>query len=313
MSFNSANTLVIGGGGYIGASVVPQLIATGRQVTVLGRSEMPRYALPSAVKYLAGDFFDPELIRRLLDCHSEVIHLAYATVPNTSFHAPLSDLMQNLAPAVQLFTEAAARNVKLLLVSSGGTVYGEAMELPIREYHATRPISPYGVTKLTVENYAALSGATQGLNFVCVRPANAYGPGQRPFVGQGFIATAIASIMRGQPVAIFGQHGTVRDYLYVSDLASGVVRALENGRRGEIYNLGSGIGLSNMDVIKACTPMLMNSGYQIQVDNLPERGFDVAANVLDSTKLSEHTGWRREVEFSEGLRRTYEWLRTTQQ
>jgi UDP-glucose 4-epimerase len=313
MILNSGNTLVIGGGGYVGACLVPQLIASGRQVTVLGRSETPRYTLPSEVSYVAGDFADPELIRRLLDCHSEVIHLAYATVPNTAFHDPLSDLVQNLTPAVQLFTEAAARSVKLLLVSSGGTVYGEATELPIRECHVTRPISPYGVTKLTVENYAALSGATQGLNFVCVRPANAYGPGQRPFVGQGFIATAIASIMRGQPVSIFGQHGTVRDYLYVGDLAAGIVCALENGRRAEIYNLGSGIGMSNMEVINACMPMLADSGYQIQVNNLPERAFDVSANILDSTKLSKHTGWQCEVELSEGLLRTYEWLRATQQ
>lgn len=312
MISTSRNTLVIGGGGYIGACIVPQLIATGRQVTVLGRSVKPRYALPNEVRYVGGDFSDLELISLLLDCHSEVIHLAYATVPNTSFLDPLADLMQNLTPAVQLFAQAAARKVKLLLVSSGGTVYGQAAELPIRECHATRPISPYGVSKLTVENFAALSGVTQGLDFICVRPANAYGPGQRPFIGQGFIATAIASIMRRQPVVIFGEHGTVRDYLYVSDLASGVVHALEHGRSAETYNLGSGVGLSNLDVIEACRPILTDHGHEILIENLPERPFDVAANVLDSSKLREHTGWQREVDFSDGLRRTYDWLRMTQ-
>jgi UDP-glucose 4-epimerase len=148
------------------------------------------------------------------------------------------DLLQNLPPTVQLFSEAAVRGTKLLLVSSGGTVYGEADELPISETHATKPISPYGVTKLTLENYAYLYAATHDLKFVCVRPANAYGIGQKAFVGQGFVATALASAMRGMPIKIFGHCGTIRDYLYVSDLASGIVSALEHGHLSETYNLG---------------------------------------------------------------------------
>ena len=174
-----------------------------------------------------------------------------------------------------------------MLVSSGGTVYGEANELPVPETHPTKPISPYGVTKLTLENYAYLYAATHGLKFVCVRPTNAYGVGQRPFGGQGFIATALASTMHGQAIKIFGQNGTVRDYIYVSDLASGIVSALEKGCLSETYNLGSGVGLSNMDVINAIFPLMKAIGCDICVENLPERTFDVEANVLDSTKLQE--------------------------
>lgn len=310
MKAKLTNTLVIGGAGYIGAHLVPQLVATGRQVTVLGRSTKPRYDLPAGVVYVKGDFAQRELLSQQLDAHQEVIHMAYATVPNTSFVNPLADLLQNLPPTVQLFSEAADRNVKLVLVSSGGTVYGEAVELPIRETHPTRPISPYGVTKLTLENYAYLYAATHGLKFVCVRPANAYGAGQRPFAGQGFISTAMASLMRGQPVSVFGQSGAVRDYIYVSDLAAGIVSALENGHLSESYNLGSGVGLSNMDVIKAMSSLLREINCGVKVEHLPERAFDVKANVLDSSKLHEHTGWKSQVEFDDGLRRTREWLRS---
>lgn len=305
---NQLNTLVIGGAGYIGAHLVPQLIATGRRVTVLGRSLTPRYVLPEGVVYVTGDFGQHELIRMLLNTHQEAIHLAYATVPNTSFENPLADLLQNLPPTVQLFSEAADRMVKLVLVSSGGTVYGEADELPIRESHHTKPISPYGVTKLTLENYAYLYAATHGLKFVCIRPANAYGIGQRPFVGQGFIATAMASAMRGMPIKIFGQLGTIRDYLYVSDLASGIVSALEHGHLSETYNLGSSIGLNNMEVIEAIRPLMREIGCQVQIENLPERAFDVKANVLDSTKLQKHTGWEPQIKFEDGLLQTREWL-----
>lgn len=303
------NTLVIGGAGYIGAHLVSQLVATGRQVTVLGRSVTPRYELPEGVVYVVGDFSQHELISGLLDTHHEAIHLAYATVPNTSFDNPLADLLQNLPPTVQLFSEAAKREVKLVLVSSGGTVYGEAIQLPIPENHPTKPISPYGVTKLTLENYAYLYAVTHGLKFVCVRPANAYGVGQRPFVGQGFISTAIASVMRGQPIRIFGQNGTIRDYIYVSDLASGIVSALEYGHLSETYNLGSGIGLSNRDVIQAILPLMKQSGLDVCFEHLPERAFDVKANVLDSSKLHLHTGWKSQVDLSNGLRQTFEWLR----
>lgn len=312
MISNSTNTLVIGGAGYIGAHLVPKLIAAGRCVTVLGRNATPRYEMPAGVEYMSGDFAQLELIERLLDSHQEVIHLAYATVPNTSFANPLADLLQNLPPTVRLFAEAARRGVKLVLVSSGGTVYGEAVELPILETHSTKPISPYGVTKLTLENYAYLYAATHGLNYVCVRPANAYGVGQRPFVGQGFIATAMASSMRGLPIKIYGQHGTVRDYLYVSDLAAGIVSALEYGRQSETYNLGSGVGLSNAEVVAAFKPLLDKAGCKVVIENQIERAFDVKSNVLDSTKLHRHTGWKPLIELKDGLRLTYEWLRTTE-
>ena len=204
---NELSVLVIGGAGYIGRHLVPDLIATERRVSVLGRKVAPNYELPEGVTYISGDFGQRELLGNLLDSHQEVIHLAYSTVPNTSFENPFADLLQNLPPTVQLFSEVADRGRKLVLISSGGTIYGEAIKLPIREDHSTKPISPYGVTKLTLENYAHLYGVTHGLKFVCIRPANAYGVGQRPFVGQGFIATAMASAMRGQPIKIFGQSG----------------------------------------------------------------------------------------------------------
>jgi UDP-glucose 4-epimerase len=306
---NEQHTLLIGGAGYIGTYLIHELLAKGRRVTVLGRRSTPLHELPEGVAYIAGDFGQLDLIKSLLGCHQEAVHLAYATVPNTSFENPLADLLQNLPPTVQLFSEAADRGVKLVLVSSGGTVYGEADELPIRETHPTKPISPYGVTKLTLENYAYLYAATHGLKFVCVRPANAYGVGQRPFVGQGFIATAMASAMRGMPINIFGQRGTIRDYLYVSDLASGIVSALEHGHLSETYNLGSGIGLSNFEVIELFKPLMREIGCKVQVENLAERAFDVKANVLDSTKLQVHTGWKSQVEFDDGLRRTCDWLR----
>ena len=303
------NTLVIGGAGFIGTHLVSELLATGRTVTILDRRTDAIQELPRGADYVAGDFGQCQLIRELLCNHEEVIHLAYTSVPKTSFENPFSDLLENLPPTVQLFAETAESGRKLLFVSSGGTVYGEAGTLPIREDHPTRPISPYGLTKLTLEGYAHLYAVTHGLKFVCVRPANAFGPGQKPFTGQGFIASAMTSMMRGLPVTVFGQRGTVRDYIYVGDLAAGIVSALEKGRSSEIYNLGSGVGRTNMDVIEAITPLLEGLAYKIRIEHLPERTFDVRANILDSGKLHKDTGWSPTTPFDKGLLRTREWLK----
>jgi len=303
------NTLVIGGGGYIGAHLIPRLLETGRHVTVVGRKDTPQSPLPVEAVYCSGDFGNRDIIVPLLDQHEEVVHLAYATVPNTSFDNPLADLLQNLPPTVQLFSEVAARGSRMILVSSGGTVYGEATQIPMREDHPTNPISPYGVTKLTLEKYAHLYAITHGLKVICLRPANAFGVGQRPYSGQGFVSTAIASCLRGQPIKVFGQRGTIRDYIYVSDIADGIVSALDRGRLSETYNLGSGLGQSNMDVVDAFTPLMREIGCEIRVEHLPERIFDVQTNVLDSTKLQKHTGWKPQVDFRDGLTWTRDWLR----
>ena len=306
----SRSTLVIGGGGFIGSHLVARLLASGRNVTVLGRRDKPLHALPEAAHYLVGDFSREDLIRPLLGQHHEVVHLAYATVPNTSYDNPLGDLLQNLPPTVQLFSVAAEFGNRLVLVSSGGTVYGEAESLPVTEQHPTNPISPYGVTKLTLERYAYLYSVTRKLDVVCVRPANAYGEQQRPFTGQGFIATAMASAMQGKPVTIFGESGTVRDYLHVEDLARGIVSALEHGATGETYNLGSAVGRSNLEVIEAMTPLLVNLGVDISIVHMPARPFDVRTNVLDSAKLTKCTGWKPNIGFEDGLVRARDWLAT---
>ena len=304
---NQIKTLVIGGAGFIGSHITPLLIETGRSVTVMGRSKESAFIQTHNLSYVSGDFGDYEFICKLLDTHDEIIHLAYATVPNTSFENPLVDLQQNLAPAVQLFAEAAKRGRKVLLVSSGGTVYGEAIDSPILESHSKQPISPYGLTKLTLESYAYLYGVTHALNFTVVRPANAYGPGQKPFMGQGFIATAIATAKEGKAIKVFGKVGTVRDYIEVSDLAAGIVSALLYGKTSEIYNIGSGIGLSNLEIIEKISVILKKYETDILTEHLPERLFDVKVNFLDSTKLKLDTGWMPKVSIDKGIEKTVKW------
>ena len=300
-------SLLIGGCGFIGSSLITKLVQSGRSVTSLDRGVHTHQVSLEHVKYVQGDYSDLHLIEKLVTDHDEIIHLAYATVPNTSFNDPLADLSENLAPSVQLFDVIARYGKKLLLISSGGTVYGEAQSETIAENHATNPISPYGVTKLTLEKYAYLYACTKGLNVVTVRPANPYGEGQLPFVGQGFISTAMGAAMRGEPITIFGEEGTVRDYIHIDDVVEGMLMALEQGSSSATYNIGSSIGRSNLNVVRAITPLLQDIGIEVSIHYAPVRPFDVKTNILDCSKLRS-IGWQPKVGFENGLRRTLAWL-----
>lgn len=306
MSNPRARCCVIGGAGFIGAQVTRLLAASGRDVTVLGRRRDPGVVLPEGVRYESADYGDLATVRAALLGVDTVIDLAYSTVPQTSFEDPIFDIVSNLPASVQLLREAAEAGIrKLVLVSSGGTVYGNAISLPIGEDHPTNPTSPYGITKLTIEKYAGMIGLASDLPIVIVRPGNAYGEGQRGSSGQGFIATAMHSIVGGQPVRIFGVGDTIRDYVHVSDVASGIVAALDFGQAGEIYNVGTGAGTSNLDILRRIEPLARSAGFTPRTAVLPGRPFDVAANVLDSRKLAGVSGWKPEFDITHGIDRAW--------
>lgn len=301
-------TCVIGGAGFIGPHVVALLLERGRDVTVIGRSQSPACPLPDGVHYLPGDYGDRTFLKNALRDTDQIITLAHTTVPKTSFDDPVSDILGNLPASVTLFETAVSQGIeKMVVVSSGGTVYGSTQFLPISEEFHTAPISPYGITKLAIEKYAFMYHAVRGLPVLCVRPGNAYGPGQKPFLGQGLVATVAASILTGREILSYGSEEVVRDYLHVRDMAAGIVAALERGRTGECYNIGSGIGRATAEVIRAVAACGRGEGYEVFINEQPPRSFDVPANILDSGKLMRETGWKPETGFEQGVLETWRW------
>ena len=295
-------TIVIGGAGFIGSLVSQALIQSGREVTIVGRSAPGPHTSSLGCAYRCADLGNRAQMREILEPGCEVIDLAYATVPKTSYSDPAFDLLANLPGSVGLLEESMVAGVRrLLLVSSGGTVYGPPQVLPIQESHPTAPISPYGITKLTIEHYALMFHHTRDLPVVVVRPANAYGVNQRSRTGQGFLAAAIDAILSRRAIEIYGPSGTIRDYIHVTDVATGILAALNLGLDGEIYNLGTGVGASNLDVISLLRPLTQACGYPIQVNHLPSRRFDVEANVLDCQKLLSISGWSAQISIRQGF------------
>jgi len=251
---------------------------------------------------LQGDVSDGGFIEAVVSKFPEIIHLAYSSKKDLSYSDPLTDLELNVTSAIRLYAAASGSRVrKLLMVSSGGAVYGPVAGSPIVESCPTNPISSYGITKATIDQYGLFFFQRNQVPIVVVRPGNVYGEEQRAFTGQGFIATAIASILKGIPVLIYGDGSTVRDYIHVSDVAKGIVAALDSGNPGEIYNIGTGVGTSNLEILDLLEGMANQVGIKVHRSFVDSRGIDVPSNILDSSKLTIQTGWNPEIRLEDGI------------
>ena len=192
---------------------------------------------------------------------------------------------------------------RFVFVSSGGAVYGRAARLPAREDDPTEPISAYGVGKLAVEKYVALFSSAHGLPGVTLRLSNPFGPYQLAGTPVGVVARMVQKLSAGEPIEIFGDGSTVRDYLEIGDAARALALAADPGRLPPgLYNVGSGEGTSLAEVAATVGAV---AGRPLEIVHRPARGFDVPAIVLDTARLRTASGWRPEVPFAEGVERLW--------
>lgn len=194
---------------------------------------------------------------------------------------------------------------RLVFLSSGGTVYGDAKTIPIPEEHERNPVSSYGIVKVAIENYIAMFSSQYGLKSLVLRVSNPYGPRQGHLGVQGVIPTFFQRIITGDEIRIWGDGSSVRDYLYISDLASFIVQGITKGLAG-VYNVGSGQGASLRDVLSLIEEI---SGISANVTFSPPRGFDVKKVVLDISKARKALDWAPCVSFREGCERYWKWAK----
>jgi Nucleoside-diphosphate-sugar epimerases len=305
--------LLIGGGGFIGARLVQHCVAAGlsvRVADVVQPAAVPKIA-DKPVEYVVGDFDRPADLDRMLDGVDAVVHLVHRAMLLGLDSSMLQEIERNVAPTVRLFDRCLAdKRVRLVFVSSGGTVYGEpAQHAPISERSVLRPISVYGTSKAMIEQVLGLYAAQRGLQAIVVRPGNAYGAGQQPFKGQGLIPTVMASALQGKPVTIYGDGSAVRDYIHVDDIARGILAAIQTGRAGETYNIGTGLGTSiNALINDFIQPAMAGHGVRVDLQYAQPRGVDVAYNVLDPTKLAQDCGFRASIGLRAGIAQTWNWI-----
>jgi UDP-glucose 4-epimerase len=297
---NVMKTLILGGCGFIGRHIVQTFAEQGMPMVVLDVHANPARSTPQCT-YVAGDFSDTDKLDAVMAQHAitHVVHLVSTTLPKSSNEDKPYDVDSNVIQTLHLLDLCVKHQVqRLLFMSSGGTVYGVPETVPVSESHPNHPLCSYGISKLAIEKYLYLYRHLHGLNYVVLRAANPYGPGQNPFSGQGVVANFVHKMYTGQRLEVWGDGETVRDYFHVRDLADLTWRALCSAEVG-VFNAGSGVGLSInrlIDALQRTMNMTADVTYQ------PARGLDVPAIVLDSSAAFKVFGWRALTNLEAGIR-----------
>lgn len=301
----SRNVLLLGGGGFIGQATARQLASDAMDVHILAR----QHTLPAtpSIHLHTGDLSDPVILDTLLPQCGTVVHLASSTTPGSSANKP-SDELDNLVPTLNLLDRLHnQKNIHLIFVSSGGTVYGNPPHIPVNEDAPFAPLSYHGAGKMALEGFLQAFRAA-GNAVTILRPSNAYGPGQDLRRGFGFVRTVLEHARSGSPLEIWGDGEAVRDFVFVEDVAEAIALAIGNPADNGTYNVGSGQGYTLNEVLTLAKRI---TGMKINTQHKPAREGDVRGVVLDVSRIRATLGWQPQINLEEGLKRTWEWLQQT--
>ena len=295
--------LVTGGAGFIGSHTADLLIEAGYAVAVADDLSTGRWEnVNPLARFHQVDIGSPHL-RQIFDAERPefIVHLAaQASVPS-SVANPVCDADINILGSVNLLQNCVRAGVKkIVYVSTGGALYGEPQYLPCDEAHPIHPLSPYGVSKHTVEHYLYLYQHLHGLQYTVLRLANVYGPRQDPFGEAGVVAIFTQRMLDGEQAAIYGTGEQERDFVYVEDCARAALLALQGGD-AEAYNIGCGEGIT---INRLFAVMKRLTGYALDARYDPPRPGDVFRSYLDAGKAGRELGWSPQVSLEEGLERT---------
>ena len=295
------SVLVIGGSGFIGSNLIKKLIQKGESVTSfdLHHTDYP----VEGVKYISGDFFDDENLERALDGIDAVYHCLSTVNPGNSNIRFMQGYARDFVQSVHLFDLCIKRGIKVIFLSSGGTIYGIQNEQPIREDAECKPINHYGSVKLCIESVMRTFNTQTHSNMLIARISNPYGPGQDFHKGVGFVDAAVKKTLSHEPIEIWGDGTVIRDYIYIDDVAEMLYALLDYNGKQEVFNISSNEGISLNQVIEC----LQKLGYTPKVQYKDSRSVDVPAVVLDNEKIrTVYTGPL--TSFQEGMEKYTDYL-----
>jgi len=300
--------LVTGGAGFIGSHVVDAYVQAGHDVVVVDDlSTGHRENLNPKARFHQLDVTDPRVIELVRDERPAVLNLHAAQMDvRRSVADPAFDARVNILGLINLLDGARRANVRrVILVSSGGAVYGEQTSFPAPESHPTNPVSPYGVSKRAGELYAFFYQAEYQLPFTALRYANVYGPRQDPHGEAGVVAIFSGRMLRAEPVTVYGDGCNTRDYVYVGDVVRANLLALERECIGPV-NVGTGI---ETDVNTLARMLLEISGSRSRIEHGPARAGEQRRSVIECSLAAARLAWKPEVSLADGLARTVEFFR----
>lgn len=320
--------LVTGGAGFIGSNVVDGYIAEGHEVVVVDNLITgKRENINPAAKFYQTDIRDHTTLsqthttrlKKIFEAEKPDVvnhHAAQISVP-ASVEDPLFDADVNVMGLLNVLECSRKYDTKkVIFVSSGGAIYGEANVRPTGEDYPPVPLSPYAITKFVSEYYLNFYGQRYGLDFTVLRYANIYGPRQVPLGEAGVVAVFMKKLLRGELPVIYRfdeePEGMTRDYCYVEDVVRANLLALEHGS-GEVFNISSGVETVTIKLYRDILELMREKGYAKDsiYDNphrRPARPGDLRKSCLDPEKAGRLLGWRPEHKLKDGLGKTLNWF-----
>lgn len=295
--------LVTGGAGFIGSHTVDKLIAGGCDVVVIDRRDPP-YKNDAAV-YYRRDLNDPQTAE-VFEKHGfdAVIHLAAQASVAVSVADPVRDAQDNVMASVRVIELCKKHGVKKIVVSSSAALYAAPQYLPVDEKHPVSFLSPYAVSKHTMEEYVKLSG----IDHVIFRYANVYGPRQDPHGEAGVVSIFIEKMIKNLPLEIHGDGEQTRDFVYVGDVAEMNCRAVLSDGKNETLNVSTNARTS---INKLFSLIGKYTDYTLLPNRAPARAGDIKHSVLNNAKAAAVLGFTPQTALEDGLRETVEFFKRT--
>lgn len=301
------NIIVTGGAGFIGSHVADAFIKEGHRVIIIDNLSTGREEnINPKAEFHKLNINDPEVEDIFKNNKIDILdHHAAQIDVRKSVADPVFDADTNIIGAIKLMEYGRKYGVKKVIFSStGGAIYGEPDYIPVDEKHPTRPMAPYGTSKLCFEQYLLYYNRLYNTDFTILRYANIYGPRQDPHGEAGVVAIFSNIMLEGKQPKIFGDGESTRDYLCVFDVVKANLMALEKGS-GEIYNLGTGKETSVNELFEN-----MRAVMKIDLEPIyaPARLGEVERIALDNTKAREKFGWKPDYNLDKGLAMTIDFF-----
>lgn len=298
--------LITGAAGFLGAALANTLVEAGHEVIGLDNlSTSSPNELSPQVLFTRGDINDRPKLWTLLQDVDCVYHLAARVLVPESVLYPTEYNLVNTGGTVNLMTAVRDAKVKRVVFISSGAIYGNQEVQPVAETATPHPKSPYAVSKLAAEHYVKTIGADAGIETVCLRVFNAYGPGQQiPPSHTPVIPSFLKQALQHGTIVVHGKGTQTRDYVYVDDVVQAMMSA---GRvdqiNGEIINIGSGVETSVLEIVSQVANVI---GYEPEVIYNPRRGSGPQRMRADITKANRLLGYEPQFDLLAGLQRTVE-------
>jgi UDP-glucose 4-epimerase len=302
--------LVTGGAGFIGSHIADGFIEQGHEVVILDNLSMGRIEnINPKAKFYLMDIGEKEVAKVFqLEKFEVVCHQAAQMDVRKSVEDPLFDAEVNVKGSLNLLQNCVQYKVKkFIFASTGGAVYGEQEEFPCDESHPLRPVSPYGITKLTVEKYLFYYAVQFALPYTILRYANVYGPRQNPQGEAGVVAIFTHKLFKEEQPLINGDGKQTRDYVYVGDVVRANMKALSY-KKNDIFNIGTEI---ETDVNKIFHLLKKHTGSTRQEKHGPAKPGEQQRSVISYKKAKKLLPWQPEINLEQGLEKTVKFFGET--